>query len=186
MQILHLLLRSVVTEVMVVRRMRIKTVGMLAKMQNTKKVLNLRKSNPSKKINKRRPTMPAFNKVILMGNLTRDPEIKFLTSGTPVTNFGIAVSEKYTKDGEQKESVCFVEVEAWDKQAETIDEYFEKGDPIFIEGALKFEQWEDEDLKKRSKLKVRLQRFQFLRYKGGGDSEGPAVAAKDSEDDIPF
>ena len=157
--------------------------------------------------------MASYNKVILMGNLTRDPEVEFLPSGTAVANFGLAMSERYTdrQSGEQRENVCFVDVEAWDRQAEIVGEYFKKGSPIFIEGALKFDSWEAEDGTKRNRLKVRLQRFQFVGGRrdedetGGGyadaqpaaaptqaDSyqEAPAPEASSTssatEDDIPF
>ena len=156
--------------------------------------------------------MASYNKVILMGNLTRDPEMKYLPSGTAVANFGIAVSERYTdrQTGEQKENVCFVDIEAWDRQAELVNEYLSKGSPIFIEGALKFESWETEDGTKRNKLKVRLFRLQFIGGRrdedgaggysdatpsGGSTSEPSGQAAVPSagesdtsstEDDIPF
>ncbi len=156
--------------------------------------------------------MASYNKVILMGNLTRDPEMKYLPSGTAVANFGIAVSERYTdrQTGEQKENVCFVDIEAWDRQAEIVNEYLSKGSPVFIDGALKFESWETEDGTKRNRLKVRLLRFQFVggrRDEDGGGSyadatpadpstqgpadQVPAPSAGESEtssteDDIPF
>ncbi len=119
--------------------------------------------------------MASYNKVLLMGNLTRDPEMKYLPSGTAVANFGIAMSEKYTdkQSGEQRENVCFVDVEAWDRQAEIVNEYFSKGSPIFIEGALKFDSWETPEGEKRNKLKVRLLRFQFIGGKqDGGEANG--------------
>lgn len=118
--------------------------------------------------------MASYNKVILMGNLTRDPEVKYLPSGTAVANFGIAMSERYTdrQTGEQKENVCFVDVEAWDRQAELVNEYLSKGSPIFLEGALKFESWEAEDGTKRNKLKVRLFRLQFIGGRRDSDEEG--------------
>ena len=108
--------------------------------------------------------MASYNKVILMGNLTRDPEVKFLPSGTAIANFGLAMSERYTdrQTGEQRENVCFVDVEAWDRQAELVGEYFSKGSPIFVEGSLRYDSWEAEDGTKRNRLKVRLQRFQFV------------------------
>ena len=160
--------------------------------------------------------MASYNRVILMGNLTRDPEMKYLPSGAHVTNFGIAMNEKYTdrESGEDKEIVCFVDVEAWGKQAETINEYFSKGRPIFIEGSLRFDSWETPEGEKRSKLKVRLNRFQFVGSRRDGDENGdgyteatpvapsqgqseqtqeqPASSATNSptkattEDDIPF
>jgi len=146
--------------------------------------------------------MASYNKVILMGNLTRDPEVKHLQSGTTVANFGVAINENYTdsQTGEPKENTCFVEVEAWGRQAEIVGEHFTKGRPIFIEGALKYESWTTEDGTKRNRLKVRLIRFQFVGSRpqnaGEGDAtptlqetETPAPAATgdgDLGDDIPF
>ncbi len=117
--------------------------------------------------------MASYNKVILMGNLTRDPEVKYLQNGTAVANFGIAVNERYTdrQTGEQKEIACFVDVEAWDRQAEVVNEYLSKGSPIFLEGTLKFDSWETPEGEKRNKLRVRLQRFQFI----GGRQDGDEV-----------
>ena len=105
-----------------------------------------------------------MNKVILMGNLTRDPEVKFLQSGTAVANFGLAMNERWNdqQTGERKEQVTFVEVEAWNKQAEVIGEYFTKGSQMLMEGSLKFEQWQGDDGVNRNRLKVRLQRFEFV------------------------
>lgn len=134
--------------------------------------------------------MASYNKVILMGNLTRDPEVKFLTSGTAVANFGLAMNETYTdrQTGEKKESACFVDVEAWDRQAEVVGEYLKKGSPVFIEGALKYDSWEAEDGTKRNRLKVRLIRFQFIggrrdedEMDGGYANAQPAAAPTQSE-----
>ncbi len=153
--------------------------------------------------------MASYNKVILIGNLTRDPEMKFLPNGSAVTNFGLAMNERYTdrKTGEQKESACFVEVETWGRQAEIANEYLTKGRPVFIEGSLKFDSWETEDGSKRSRLSVRAFRIQFIggRQDGDGTDGGyaearPAAAPTMSEpspsmgeagpstteDDIPF
>ena len=112
-----------------------------------------------------------MNKVILMGNLTRDPELKFLQSGTAVANFGMAMNRRWNDQatGEQREEVCFVEVEAWNRQAEVINEYFTKGSQILLEGSLKFESWDAEDGTKRNRLKVRLERFEFT---GSRESNG--------------
>ena len=144
--------------------------------------------------------MSSYNKVLLMGYLTRDPEMKYLPSGTAVANFGIAINEGWTdkSTGEKKESATFVDVEAWDRQAEIINEYFSKGDPIFIDGALKFESWEAEDGSKRNRLKVRLIRLHFIGGKGSfvedkteeyvkptTESE-PAPANSEDEEGIPF
>lgn len=122
--------------------------------------------------------MASYNRVILMGNLTRDPELKFLPSGTSVANFGLAMNERYTdrQSGEQKESVCFVDVEAWGRQAEIANEYLSKGRPVFIEGALKFDSWETEDGSKRSKLSVRAFRIQFIGGRSDGDEMGGGYA----------
>ena len=109
-----------------------------------------------------------------MGNLTRDPELKFLPSGTSVANFGLAMNERYTdrQTGEQKENTCFVDVEAWGRQAEIANEYLSKGRPVFIEGALKFDSWETEDGSKRNKLSVRAFRIQFIGGRSDGDEMG--------------
>ena len=122
--------------------------------------------------------MASYNKVILMGNLTRDPELKFLPSGNSVANFGIAMNERYTdrQTGEQKESACFVDVEAWGRQAEIVNEYLSKGSPIFIEGSLKFESWETEDGTKRNRLRVRAFRIQLIGGRRDGDEMGAGYA----------
>ena len=100
--------------------------------------------------------MASYNKVILMGNLTRDPEMKYLPSGNAVTNFGIAMNERYTdkQTGEQRENVCFVEIAAWGRNAEIANEYLSKGSPVFLEGSLKFDSWETPEGEKRNRLSV--------------------------------
>ena len=137
--------------------------------------------------------MSSFNKVILMGNLTRDPELRSLPSGTTVVNFGLAVSERW-KDkntGEQREEVCFVDVDAFGRQGEVVNEYFSKGKPILVEGRLRFRQWETDSGEKRSKLSVTLDRFSFVgsrqdgEFQDGGSSAGGAIATS-TDDDIPF
>ncbi|MYC74519.1 single-stranded DNA-binding protein [Candidatus Poribacteria bacterium] len=157
--------------------------------------------------------MASYNRVILLGNLTRDPEMKYIPSGTAVTNFGLAMSERYTdrQTGEQKENVCFVDVEAWGRQAEIASEYLSKGRPVFIEGALKFDSWETEDGTRRNKLSVRAFRLQLIggrrdddEMAGGYTDAQPAAASTQTasyqdtpapdasnapsatEDDIPF
>jgi single-strand DNA-binding protein len=106
-----------------------------------------------------------------MGNLTRDPEVKYTPKGTAVCDLGLAVNETYkTQDGTMKETVTFIDVEVWGRTAENCKQYLAKGRPVFIEGSLKLEQWEDKETqKKRSKLKVRASRVQFL---GGGQRDG--------------
>ena len=132
--------------------------------------------------------MASYNKVILMGNLTRDPEMKYLPSGTAVANFGIAMSEKYTdrQSGEQRENVCFVDVEAWDRQAEIVNEYLSKGSPVFLEGALKFDSWETPEGEKRSKLRVRMFRMQLIGGRQDGDAANGGYTQATPPDSTPM
>lgn len=113
----------------------------------------------------------SYNKVILMGNLTRDPELKHLTN-TAVCNIGIAVNRKFKKaDGEKVEETTFVDCKAWGKTGEIIAQYFGKGQAILVEGRLNLEQWQDKDGGNRSKLVVIVESFEFCGGKGeGGDS----------------
>ena len=123
--------------------------------------------------------MPNLNKVMLMGNLTRDPEIKYTPKGTAIANFGIAVNRTYTPEGgEKREEVTFIDLEAFGRTAEVIGEYFKKGRPIFIEGRLKLDQWDDKTTgKKMSKLRVVVDSFEFLGSReGGGGGEGGGSA----------
>src|SRR5437868_14653778 len=115
--------------------------------------------------------MASYNRVMLMGNLTRDPQLKYLPSQTPVVEFGVACNRKFrTAQGEDREEVTFVDCAAFGKQAEVINQYMTKGKPIFIEGRLKYDQWEDKQGGgKRSKLTVVMEGFQFV---GGRDSGG--------------
>ena len=116
--------------------------------------------------------MASFNKVILMGNLTRDPQLKYLPSQTAVAEFGLACNRKFrTQSGEDREEVLFVDCTAFGKTGEIINQYFTKGKPIFIEGRLKYDSWEDKQGGgKRSKLTVVIDNFQFI---GGRDGGGP-------------
>ena len=107
--------------------------------------------------------MASYNKVILMGNLTRDPVIRYAPSGTPVSDFGLAINETYkNKAGEQVEKTCFVDVSVWSRQAETCNEYLSKGSPVLLEGSLELDKWQTKDGENRSKLRVRANRVQFL------------------------
>jgi single-strand DNA-binding protein len=119
--------------------------------------------------------MASFNKVILMGNLTRDPETRVTASGLTICKLGLAVSRVFsTKDGERREETTFVDIDAFGKQAEVITKYMRKGRPIMVEGRLKLDQWES-DGQKRSKLGVVLENFQFLGSRDdneGGSSGG--------------
>jgi single-strand DNA-binding protein len=123
--------------------------------------------------------MASYNKVLLMGNLTRDPQLKYLPSQTAVVDFGLACNRKYkTQSGEQKEEVTFVDCSAFGRTAEVINEYFKKGKPIFIEGRLRYEQWEDKQGGgKRSRLSVHIDNFQFIGGREGGGGGGGAPEA---------
>jgi single-strand DNA-binding protein len=107
--------------------------------------------------------MANLNKVMLIGNLTRDPELRYLQKGTAVCSFGLAVNRKYgTASGEQKEEVLFIDVTAFGKQAEVVSEFLQKGRPVYVEGRLKLDQWTGQDGQKRSRMTVVMERFQFL------------------------
>ncbi len=119
--------------------------------------------------------MSNYNRVLLMGNLTRDPELKYLPSNTAVCEFGVATNRRYKdRDGNVKEEVTFVEVAAFARTAEVIQQYMTKGKPIFIEGRLRFDQWTAQDGSKRSRLTVVAENFQFVggRGEGGGAPAG--------------
>ena len=133
--------------------------------------------------------MSSYNRVMLMGNLTRDVELKYLPSGAACADLGIAVNEK-RKQGEQWiDGVNFFDVTLFGKTAEVASQYLSKGSPIFIEGRLKFEQWE-KDGQKRSKVKVIGERMQMIGGKGdGGGSSGsakPSASTQSDDDDAPF
>ena len=135
--------------------------------------------------------MAKLNKVFLMGNLTRDPELRVTPSGTTIVSFGIATSRTWSgQDGEKKEEVCYVDIKAFGRRAEVISEYFSKGNPIFIEGRLQFQQWETKDGQKRNALRVVAEDFQFLGGKTKRDegSSFPEGAAPNdvNEEEIPF
>ena len=115
--------------------------------------------------------MANLNKVKLIGNLTRDPELRVTPKGTAICTFSIAVNRKFKDDsGGEREEVTYVDIEAWGKSGENISKYCTKGRPLFVEGRLRLDQWEDKTTKeKRSRMKVVLENFQFL---GGGRGEG--------------
>jgi len=150
--------------------------------------------------------MASLNKVLLMGNLTRDPEVRALPSGMSICSFGLAVNRNFTtKDGEKREETTFVDIDAFGRQAEVIAKYMSKGRPIFVEGRLKLDQWDDKTSgQKRSKLGVVLENFQFLGGRGDDDNSGggggydqsspppratgrsSAPVRDDVDDDVPF
>ncbi len=139
--------------------------------------------------------MASLNKVFLMGNLTRDPELRYTAGGSSVADFGIAVNRRYKQGDEWKEDVCFVDITVWGKQAENCAEYLNKGKGVFIEGRLQFRSWESEEGQKRSKIEVVANNVQFLSRSTHGQ-EGQdnvknigGIEKKENklvEDDIPF
>lgn len=117
--------------------------------------------------------MANYNKVILAGNLTRDPELSYLPSQTPAVEFGLAVNRRWKgQDGQQREDVCFIDCRAYGKQAEVLNQYMAKGKSILIEGRLQFDSWEGKDGTKRSKHRVIIEQFQFLGAPGAGNTGG--------------
>jgi single-strand DNA-binding protein len=154
--------------------------------------------------------MASFNKVILVGNLTRDPELRYTPKGMAIAKLGLAVNRVWKNEaGESKEEVTFIDIDAFGKQAENIGNFLKKGRPILVEGRLRLDQWEDKQTgQKRSKLGVVLENFQFLdsgnRGEGAGESQRRTAAATPAapaqtapppsepeppapeEDDVPF
>src|SRR3954465_8011534 len=125
--------------------------------------------------------MPSLNKVLLMGNLTRDPELRVTPKGTSICQFSLAINRQFKMEsGETREEVIYVDVEAWGKQGETIAKYITKGRPLYVEGRLRLDQWEDKNTKeKRSRMKVVLEQFQFLGDSRGGPGGGPSGGPSD-------
>ncbi len=149
--------------------------------------------------------MANYNRVILLGNLTRDPELRYTPSQLAVVDFGVATNRKWKgQDGSEKSDVCFVDCTMFGKRAEVVSKYFSKGSQIFIEGRLTYDQWTTQDGSKRSKLKVTVENFEFVgqqsnsqRSSGNADQSAPmGEVASDSGgqdgsfgpggDDIPF
>jgi single-strand DNA-binding protein len=120
--------------------------------------------------------MASYNKVILMGNLTRDPQLSYLPSQTPVVEIGLATNRRWRdQQGQQREDVCFVDCRCYGRQAEIINQYMKKGRPLLIEGRLELDQWEAQDGSKRSKHRVFIERFSFVdsgNAQGGGGGGG--------------
>ena len=125
--------------------------------------------------------MANFNKVILAGNLTRDPQLSYLPSNTPVVEFGLAINRKWKgQNGEMREETCFVDCSCFGKQAETLNQYMSKGGSLLVEGRLQLQQWTAKDGTKRSKHKVIVEQFQFLGGGGGRRSEGAPAREEQS------
>lgn len=137
--------------------------------------------------------MANYNRVILAGNLTRDPQLSYLPSNTPVCEFGLAVNRKWkAQTGEMREDTCYVDLRAFGRQAETLNQYMSKGKPLLVEGKLRFDQWEGKDGQRRSKLYVVVDTFQFLGAPDGSRGGAPRpsrvpepAGARDGGDDMP-
>ncbi|MCC5788106.1 MAG: single-stranded DNA-binding protein [Opitutales bacterium] len=135
--------------------------------------------------------MASFNKVILLGNLTRDPELRVTPGGLSICKMGLAVNRTFKdRDGNKREDTTFVDVEAFGQQAEVLSKYMAKGRPLFMEGRLKFDTWENAEGEKRSKLGVVLESFQFIGGRGdddqsSGGSRGGGYNQEDSRSSAP-
>ena len=141
--------------------------------------------------------MANVNRVFLIGNLTREPELRHLPNGTPLCEFGMAINRKWKgKDGQDQDETCFVECQIWARRGEVLAQYFHKGDPIYIEGRLKYDAWENKEGQKRSKLCVVAENFEFLNSGGGrknaaprapqAPAESPAGGEYAPDTDLPF
>ncbi len=134
--------------------------------------------------------MANLNRVIMMGNLTRDPQVRYTATGTPVATLGLAVNTRIKHGDEWKDDPCFIDVVVFGKQAESCGEYLSKGRPVLIEGRLQYRTWESQDGQKRSKHEVLADRVQFMPRAGrtsegglpGETGEGDAM----EDDDVPF
>jgi single-strand DNA-binding protein len=144
--------------------------------------------------------MANYNKVLLMGNLTRDPQLSYTPNQTAVVDFGMAINRRWTgQDGNQRDETCFVDCRMFGRRAEVVNKYCKKGNPLFVEGRLTFDSWEAQDGSKRSKLRVTVENFEFVGGGGGGaggggggraaqsfDNAGSQGPPPPSDDDIPF
>ena len=140
--------------------------------------------------------MASLNKVMLMGNLTRDPELRYTPGGSAVATLGLAVNNRYKQGDEWKDDVCFVDITVWGKTAENCSQYLSKGSPVFVEGRLKYRTWESNEGQKRNKLDVTAVNVQFL-SRGGGDAKDSGDTMQEEEgfsksepgpadDEVPF
>jgi single-strand DNA-binding protein len=125
--------------------------------------------------------MAYLNKVFLIGNLTRDPELRVTPKGTAICQFGLAVNRQFKDEsGQMRDETTFVDIEAWGKQGELVSKYLTKGSPAMVEGRLKLDQWEDKTSgQKRSKLKIVLDNVQFLGRPGGAGGGAPSAGAEE-------
>ena len=126
--------------------------------------------------------MASLNKVLLIGNLTRDPEVKMLSSGRPVCNFGLALNRNFKdSEGNKREEVTFIEVECFGPRAEAVGRFFTKGRSIFVEGRLKLDQWESKEGEKRSAIRVVLDNFEFV--DAGKSDSGSSIPSRSPQTD---
>ena len=131
--------------------------------------------------------MASYNKVILMGNLTRDPELRYAASGTAVANFGLAVNRKYKQDDELKEETCFVDIAVFGRQAETCSEYLSKGALVLIDGRLNYRKWETEEGQPRTKIDVVASNVQFMpKGRSGSPAAGQDQKPPEENGGVPF
>ncbi|MCC6670267.1 MAG: single-stranded DNA-binding protein [Planctomycetes bacterium] len=122
--------------------------------------------------------MANFNKVLLLGNLTRDVELRTTQAGLAIAKLGMAINRRYTQNGETKETTCFVDLTAFGRQAEILNQYVRKGSPLFVEGRLEYSTWESQEGQKRSKLEVVIENFQLL---SSGGTRGGARGEESGE-----
>lgn len=135
--------------------------------------------------------MASFNKVILLGNLTRDPEVRYLPSGTAVASFAIAVNRKFKQGEETKEEVSYIDIVVFGKSAENCGQYLNKGDGVLVDGRLQQRRWETEDGQKRSKVEVVAQTVNFMPKRSGqaprgGESQAEPLPEPSGDEEIPF
>lgn len=137
--------------------------------------------------------MASLNKVILIGNLTRDPELRYTPSGVAVAKFGLAMNDRYKSGDEWKERPVFVDITVWGKQAENCSEYLNKGRSVCVDGRLSYSTWETDEGQKRSKVEVVAERVVFLGGRGGpggpgreGGASFPSGGEQQEDDDVPF
>jgi single-strand DNA-binding protein len=135
--------------------------------------------------------MASLNSIVLLGNLTRDPEVRYTPSGTPVATLGLAVNNRTKQGDDWKDDPCFIDVVVFGKQAESCGEYLSKGQPVLVEGRLRYRSWEGQDGQKRSKHEVTAFRVQFMPKGGrpsgsGGLSEEISEGESMDDDDVPF
>jgi single-strand DNA-binding protein len=130
--------------------------------------------------------MASLNKVLLIGNLTRDPDVKMMTNGRPVCNFGLALNRSYKdSEGNKKDETTFVDVECFGPRAEAVGRFFTKGRAIFVEGRLKLDQWESKEGEKRSAIRVVLDNFEFVDSRQESQNNQPNVSVTSSAPPIP-